>query len=139
MKHNRILVIGCGRLGSNIAIYLSNQGKDVTVLDKDERAFNKINDTFNGSTLLGDATDLEYLQNIENLDNLKEVVIVTENDNTNIFLADYFALVLDIPNIVVRITDVEKGQLIEHMGIKILYPFKSTFDEFIAYEDRSNI
>ena len=86
MRRNKIIVIGSGRLGANIASLLYKQGSDVILIDKNKKAFNKLLNTFGGYETVGDATDLELLESVY-IKQAKEVIIVTGNDNVNLYLA----------------------------------------------------
>lgn len=61
-KRNGCTVIaGCGRLGASIAGKLSEEKKDVMVLDCDKTAFRKLPYSYGGLTLTASATDMERL------------------------------------------------------------------------------
>ena len=89
-------VIGCGRLGASIANYASQQGQSVVVIDSEKASFTRLDDSFSGYTIVCDATDLDELRDA-GINNAKEVIITTGNDNVNLFLAHVSATVLGIP------------------------------------------
>lgn len=132
MKYKTI-VIGSGRLGANIASLLSKRGNSVDIIDKDPDAFRKIPDDFSGNTYVGDGTDLSTLDSI-GLKEAKRVVIVTGDDNYNIYLAHVASNFYDVPLIYVRLFDVSKGKLIDESRIKVIYPFNLSIDEFLHFE-----
>ena len=74
--HTSILIAGCGRLGSCMASSLSQEGFDVTVIDKDEKAFRRLRETFSGFQVIGDASDLDMLQSC-GIANADIVVVAT--------------------------------------------------------------
>jgi trk system potassium uptake protein TrkA len=129
MKRNKFLVIGSGRLGANIATYMSDHGEDVIILDIRHESFRKLNDSFSGYEMIGDATDMSILESAY-IDHTKTVVITTDNDNTNIFLAHVCYFIYNVPKIYVRLNDNEKGRLLEGTYIKVIYPFTLSFNEF---------
>ena len=57
-----IAVIGCGRLGSILAVDLSKQGHEVVVIDRHKSAFNNLSAEFSGFSVDGDAAELKVLQ-----------------------------------------------------------------------------
>ena len=59
---NRVIIVGCGRLGSSLATKLSMAGQDVVVLDTAEKSFRKLPETFSGFQLVGDGTDVNNLE-----------------------------------------------------------------------------
>ena len=116
------MIIGCGRLGSSVANFSSAQGYDVIVVDKSENAFAKLDETFSGYAVATDATDVDELAGI-GIDTVKELIICTEDDNINLFLAQVCDSVFKVPNIYVRFDDPDKGFLIAGSSIKAIYPF----------------
>lgn len=123
-------VIGIGRLGSNIAGYLSKLGEDVIVIDKTEDSFRKLPDSFGGYTMVGDVLDIDVLRKNE-VDKAISVVITTDDDNVNLFIAEICYYIFMIPHIYIRLTDNQKAKIIENTNIKIIYPFVLSMNEFI--------
>lgn len=130
MKRNKFVVIGSGRLGSNIATKMSEQGEDVIIIDATDDSFRKLQESFSGYQVVGDATDLSVLDNAF-IKQAKAVVITTNNDNVNIFLAHVCYYVYNVPKIVVRLADTDKGKLLEGTNIKGIYPFNLSLSEFV--------
>jgi len=62
MIKNKFLVIGCGRFGGQIATEISSKGTEVIVLDQKEDAFRKLQDSFQGYKVVGDATQIDTLK-----------------------------------------------------------------------------
>jgi len=131
MKRNKFVVIGSGRLGANIATKMSELGEDVIILDATDDSFRKLQETFSGYQVVGDATDLVILESAY-IKHAKTVVITTDSDNTNIYLAHICYYVYNVPKIFVRLADTEKGRLLEGTYIKAIYPFTLTLNEFIT-------
>lgn len=137
MKRNKIIVIGCGRLGSNIATLLYKQGNDVILLDNNAKAFNKLMNSFGGYEIVGDATDLEVLESAF-VKQAKEVVIVTGDDNVNLYLAHICFHLYDVPNIYIRQEDDSKKKLIENTTIKAIYPFMLSVEDYLKIRESDN-
>ena len=131
MKRNKTVVIGSGRLGANIAAKLSDLGNDVLIIDKDGSSFRKLSETFSGYDIVGDATDLGILENEAFIKEAKEVIITTDSDNVNLFIAHICFFIYDVPNIYVRFSDTDKGKLIEHTTIRAIYPFILSIEDFM--------
>lgn len=130
MKRNKFIVIGSGRLGSNIATKMSELGEDVIIIDATDDSFRKLQESFSGYQVVGDATDLSVLEN-SYIKHAKTVVITTDSDNTNIYLAHICYYVYNVPHIFVRLSDTDKGRLLEGTYIKAIYPFTLSLNEFI--------
>lgn len=129
MKKNKFVVIGSGRLGSNIATKMSEKGEDVIIIDATDDSFRKLQESFSGYQVVGDATDLSVLDNAF-IKQAKTVVISTDQDNVNIFLAHVCYYVYKVDKIFVRISDTDKGKLLEGTNIKAIYPFNLSLIEF---------
>ncbi len=132
MKRNKIIVIGSGRLGANIATTLSLLDEDVLILDKNETSFRKLSDEFSGYDVVGDATDLNVLENDAFIREAKEVVIVTNNDNINLFIALICFHVYDVPFIYARFSDTDKGRLVVNTTIHPIYPFTLSLEDYLS-------
>ena len=137
MKRNKFIVIGSGRLGSSIAAKMSELGEDVLIVDSNDDAFRKLNETFSGYEVIGDATELIVLENA-NIKFAKTVVITTNNDNINLFLSHVCYYIYDVPEIYVRLSDTDKGRLIEGTTIKAIFPFNLSLDEFMRLTKEDN-
>ena len=131
MKKNRVVVVGSGRLGSNIATELSQLGQDVLIIDKKASSFRQLGDSFSGYDVVGDATDLSILEIDTFIEETNEVIIATDNDNVNLFIAHICYYIYHVPHVYVRFSDTDKGKLIENTTIQAIYPFILSFDDFM--------
>lgn len=82
----RVIIIGCGRLGSALAGELSQKGHQVTIIDQNEAAFDHLPIDFRGQLIKGDAMTRSVLlrAGIERADAL---AAVTNSDSLNALLA----------------------------------------------------
>lgn len=136
MARNKIVIIGLGRLGAGIAERAAAKGEDVIVIDKDSASFSRLDDTFSGFTLTGDATDIPFLENDGMVMTAKEVVITTGDDNVNLLLAHVCSRIFEVPRIFVRFGDPDKSSCIAGFpNIKAIYPFELSLAKFDAIED----
>ncbi len=136
MKRNKVIVIGSGRLGASIAAKMSEKGVDVIIVDLRQDSFRKLKDTFSGYQVIGDATDIAVLEEAF-VKEAKTVVIATNFDNVNIFIAHVCSKVFHVPRIVVRLSDSDKGELLEGDDIQIIYPFNLSLNAFIQLNEGS--
>lgn len=136
---NKILIIGAGRLGSIIADRASSRGENVIVLDSKDSSFRKLDETFTGFKVTGDATDITLLKQDCYIDSVEEVVIVTGDDNTNLFLAHLCAVIFKIPKVYVRFDDPDKDILINGVpNVYAIYPSDLTANKFFSIEAEGN-
>lgn len=129
LLQNKVVVVGCGRLGSTIANKCASEGKNVMVVDHDESQFELLSDKFSGYTVVGDATDLSVLEEAY-ITSAKEIIVATGNDNINLFVAHIARKIYDVPSVYVRLDNPENEVLIKGMGIKAIYPFELSLDKF---------
>ncbi len=110
------IVVGCGRIGSQIAGALSSSGADVVVIDKNGDAFKRLGTTFNGVTLRGPGTDGGILEEagIEHCDSF---AAVTNSDAVNMMAAQVASRIYRVPRVVVRLYMPEKEQTARLLGL----------------------
>lgn len=116
-----IIIAGCGRLGSQLAQLLDSDGDNVTVIDKDKNALNKLKPSFKGKFIEGIAFDKDILlkAGIEQAD---AIASTTSGDNTNIVTALIAKKKFKVPTIITRIYDPVRAEIYRKMGIGIVSP-----------------
>ncbi|GLB29753.1 hypothetical protein LAD12857_16760 [Lacrimispora amygdalina] len=120
-NENYTIIIGCGRLGANLANTLSDSGEDVLIIDKNKDAFRKLSPAFGGLTLNGDATDLDVLQEAQ-ISTATAVIAVTNNDNANILVAQIARELFHIERVIARLYDPEREYVYREFGIDTICP-----------------
>lgn len=115
----KIVVVGCGRLGSRLAMWMAEHGHTVVVCDKDEAAFKALHETFSGEIVLGDPLDEEIL--LKALRHQPDVfVCLSEMDNFNILLAQIAKKQHGVPRVLARIRDTSLASVYRELGIEVL-------------------
>lgn len=132
MEKSYTIIAGCGRLGASIAGKLSDQKKDVMIIDRDKTAFRKLPISFGGLTLAASVTDLERLKAAE-IDKATVFLAVTDDDCTNICAAQIAKKVFHIKKVVARIYDEEKLPLVTGMEIDTICPTRLSEDEISGF------
>ncbi|NNJ29304.1 potassium channel family protein [Lacrimispora defluvii] len=120
-NENYTIIIGCGRLGANLANTLSDNEEDVLIIDKNKEAFRKLSPAFGGLTLNGDATDLDILLEAQ-IGNATAVIAVTNNDNANILVAQIAREIFHIERVIARLYDPEREYVYHEFGIDTICP-----------------
>lgn len=120
-NENYTIIIGCGRLGANLANTLSDNGEDVLIIDKNKEAFRKLSPAYGGLSLNGDATDLDILQEAQ-INNATTVIAVTNNDNANILVAQIAREIFHIERVIARLYDPEREYVYHEFGIDTICP-----------------
>ena len=91
-----IIIAGCGRVGSQLALNLSYEGHDVAIIDNDYASFDRLGSTFNGITLEGAAFDEEVLMEA-GIEKAEAYAAVTNYDNTNLMAAEVAINIYRVP------------------------------------------
>lgn len=122
MPKDKVIIIGASRLGASLARDLAEKGVEVLVIDKSDKSFNKLLDSFQGAMINTDATNIKLLEEAGIKEALK-LFILTDDDNVNIFLAHACFYIFGIKDIIIRLNDNDKAVLLENTPIKAIYPF----------------
>ena len=117
----RFVIVGCGRVGSQLASRLSMQGHDVAIVDRDPAAFRRLSPTYRGKKIEGVGFDRDVLMaaGIERADGFASV---TSGDNTNIVSARIARHVFRVPKVVTRIYDPRRAEIYRRFGIQTISP-----------------
>jgi trk system potassium uptake protein TrkA len=111
-----VVVVGCGRVGSELALRLVQDGHTVAVLDKDRHAFRRFLDGFPGRLVHGYGFDRDDLEEA----GIKEAggfAAVTNGDNSNIVSARVARETYGVPYVVARIYDPRRAEIYQRLGI----------------------
>jgi len=111
-----VIVVGCGRVGSELANILSHRGHNVVIIDTEPDAFKRLGATFNGVTLRGFGYDEEVLleAGIEKCD---AFAAVTNSDSANMMAAEIASRIYHIERVVVRLYLPELEQSMQLLGL----------------------
>ena len=115
------VIIGCSRFGATIASQNSRKGKYTAIIDVNPKAFRKLDADYSGYTIEGNAMDKEILAQ-SNIENATEIDIMTNDDNTNIFLASLVLFYYKAPLVIVRLQDEKKSTLLDNPRIRLISP-----------------
>jgi trk system potassium uptake protein TrkA len=111
-----MIVVGCGRVGSQLAYRLFRRGNDVTVMDSDPRAFASLPVDFRGRTVQGDVIARDTLRRAK-METADGVAAVTSSDAVNAVVARIAVHVHRVPTVVVRNYDSRFAALQESVGV----------------------
>lgn len=111
-----VIVVGCGRVGSQLASMLSDSDANVCVIDKKAEAFSNLGRNFNGSTVQGIGFDEDTLvkAGIEDCD---VVAAVTESDNANLMVTEVASRLYDVPHVIARLYNPSHERAYMQLGI----------------------
>ena len=113
------IIVGCGRVGSELANLLSSEGHDVVVIDKTPSSFERLGDAFNGLTLEGNGFDLKLLKQA-GIEKSDAFCAVTNGDNTNLISAQVAKKIFKVPKVFARIYDPQRAHIYAALGLDII-------------------
>lgn len=111
-----VIVVGCGRVGSELAHSLDRRGHSVVVMDKNPRAFRRLPALELGRTVVGSGFDRDRLEEAE-VRRAGALAAVTSGDNSNILAARIARETYQIANVVARIYDPRRALIYQRLGI----------------------
>jgi len=117
----KIVIMGCGRVGAQLAALLDAEGHLVTVLDTDAYSFRRLPPTFNGTALLGNGIDEETLRKA-GIEEADAFVAVTQGDNRNVMAAQIAKHTFSVPKVICRIYDPLRRELYSTLGLEAFSP-----------------
>lgn len=110
------IVVGCGRVGSRLALMLSNYENNVCVIDRDPRAFASLGRDFNGATFAGVGYDEDVLMKA-GIDECDFLAAVTQSDNVNLMVVEIARRLYDVPHAVARLYNTGHERAYLQLGI----------------------
>lgn len=117
----KLIVVGCGRLGSELAESLSEEGHEVTVIDREPNALARLGKSFRGIKIEGDCLEREILLKA-GVDRADGLAAVTNDDETNVVSAFAAKNIFKVPKVVIRIYDPSKADLYKRLGVPMFAP-----------------
>jgi trk system potassium uptake protein TrkA len=121
------LIIGCGRVGSSIALQLQREGWDVTVVDENEDALARLGEHWPGTFIVGQGIDVDVLR-AAGIEEADAVVAATDGDNSNILIGQVAQKRFDIGCVVIRILDPARADFYSERGLRVVCPTKTAID-----------
>lgn len=117
----KVIIMGCGRTGAELAGLLDTEGHDVTILDLSAYAFRRLPNDFRGKTLAGNGIDQDTLirAGIQSADGF---VAVTQGDNRNVMAAQIAKHIFNVPRVVCRLYDPRRAEMYSELGLTIFNP-----------------
>ncbi len=113
------IVVGCGRVGAELALRLYTNGHQVVVIDNKSEAFNNLSPQFRGRTVEGDPMSAGVLERAE-IDRAFGLAAVTNSDPLNAVVAHAARSIYNVENIVVRNYDPHLRDMLEAFNFQIV-------------------
>ncbi|MBJ7398181.1 MAG: hypothetical protein RL353_181 [Actinomycetota bacterium] len=130
LKSVHVVIVGCGRVGSTLALELVAVGHTVAVIDRKPDAFKRLGENFSGLTIAGIGFDRDLLQEA-GIERAQAVAAVTNGDNSNILIARVAREKFGIERVVARIYDPKRAEIYERLGIATVATVKWTSERIL--------
>jgi len=112
----KVIILGCGRVGSTLARSLDSSNHEVTVIDWNEQQFQRLGSNFGGETVIGTGIDEDVLR-LAGIEYADVFVAVTNGDNRNIMASQIARTVFDVSHVLTRIYDPVRATMYHQLGL----------------------
>jgi trk system potassium uptake protein TrkA len=120
----KVIIMGCGRVGAELAVMLEQEGHEVTVLDSDPAAFGALGylpEEFRGTRMVGNGIDQDALRNA-GIEQADAFVSATRGDNRNVMACQIAKHVFNVPRVVSRVFDPIREEMYRSLGLRTINP-----------------
>jgi trk system potassium uptake protein TrkA len=117
----KVVIMGCGRVGSALAVMLAGEGHDVTVLDVRAEAFRRLPADFKGKRHIGNGIDQDVLARI-GVGEADAFIAVTQGDNRNTMAAQIAKHIFGVKRALCRIYDPIREEMYQKLGLETISP-----------------
>jgi trk system potassium uptake protein TrkA len=115
----KIIVMGCGRVGSQVSQLLVNHGHEVTVIDHDDNARGRLGQDFRGRIIHGIGFDRNILFEA-GIETAEGFIAASASDNANIVAARTARNIFRVPRVVARLYDPIRAEVYQRLGLKTI-------------------
>jgi len=117
----KVVIMGCGRVGAQLAGLLDGDGHEVTILDTDAYSFRRLSPSFGGNALLGNGIDQEALKRA-GIEKADVFVALTQGDNRNVMATQIAKHIFNVPRAICRVYDPLRNELYNTLDIETFSP-----------------
>ena len=117
----KVIILGCGRVGAELARLLDGDGHDVTIVDPSVEAFRRLAPGFKGTIIAGDGLDEEMLRQA-GIAAADAFISLMDGDNHNIMASQIAKHVHKVPTVISQIKDPLRGEAFDALGIESVSP-----------------
>lgn len=121
VRQRKVIILGCGRVGAELARLLDADGHDVTIIDTNVETFQRLSPGFRGIVLAGDGLDDDMLERA-GVAQADAFIALTDGDNHNIMASEMAKHIFHVPIVVSQIKDPLRGEAFDTLGIESVSP-----------------
>ncbi|HET9732386.1 MAG TPA: TrkA family potassium uptake protein [Acidimicrobiales bacterium] len=122
-----VIVVGCGRAGTALAVRLDAEGDAVCVVDIDERSREQLPSGFGGDFVHGSGMAKPVLERA-GADRADALVALTSSDSMNIVATRMARDQFHVPHVVGRLVDAEHALVATELGLDMVTSVRMTVD-----------
>ncbi len=117
----KVMIIGCGRVGSVLANRLDEAGHRVIVLDRNQQAFRRLSEKFSGERIVGNGLVEEFVR--PTLQERTDILFaMTDKDNVNLMIAQRVKRHFDLGRVMAVVHDSILAGLYKELGVETVCP-----------------
>lgn len=137
----KVIIVGCGKLGSGLALNLIKKGHTVTVIDNKPEAFEMLGKNFKGETIVGVGFDKDVLEKAM-IQKADAIVSCSKSDEANALIGRIARNVYRVPHVISRLYDPRKAEIYRSLGIQTISTttwgvFRAT--EMLSYDKLDSV
>jgi trk system potassium uptake protein TrkA len=114
-----VIILGCGRVGGKLAQIMSTEAHDVVIIDREQSAFRRLGDSFNGLTLCGNGVNQNFLKTA-GIEKADVFCALTNGDNRNLVAAQIAKKIFNVPKVFARVYDPQRADMFSSVGVDII-------------------
>lgn len=137
----KVVIFGCGRTGSTLALQLASRGHDVTIIEQNPPALRRLGDHHKCRTVIGSGLDADVLEDA-GIRQADVFFALTRGDNTNLMAAQLVKIDYNCPKVCVKVADPLRAEAYRKLGYFCITPSALTagmMRDWILEEPYSNI
>ncbi len=112
----KVIIMGCGRVGEQVARFMASDGHDVAVIDYDELALARLGPDFKGKKIKGVGFDHQVLMDA-GIESADAFVATSSSDNANVVAARLARNIFRVPRVVARLYDPQRAEVYQRLGL----------------------
>jgi trk system potassium uptake protein TrkA len=112
----KVIVMGCGRIGSSVSLLIAKNGHDVVVIDHDDNAISRLGTNFKGRVVKGIGFDRNVLLKAD-IKQADGFIAASSSDNANIVAARIASNIFHVPRVVARLYDPHRAEIYQRLGL----------------------
>jgi trk system potassium uptake protein TrkA len=112
----KVIIMGCGRVGEQVSLLMAAEGHDVTVIDYESAALERLGPGFKGNRIKGVGFDRQILLQA-GIETAEAFAATSSSDNANIVAARIARTIFHVPRVVARLFDPRRAEIYRRLGL----------------------